>query len=86
MNQLILSARLLLSLQIGPREAMALGVIERMGGTCKSIDLLNAFDATTKAPLAVAAQLRNKGLVTRHEPGFWALTEKGIQAIKEAKQ
>lgn len=86
MNRLILSARLLLSLQIGPREALALGVIQRMGGTCKSVDLLNAFDATTKAPLAVASQLRNKGLVARYEPGFWALTEKGIQAIKEANR
>jgi Mn-dependent DtxR family transcriptional regulator len=86
MNQLTNAAELLLTLQVAPREAMALGIIQRMGGTAKSTDIVAGFSQGTRAPMSAVAQLRAKGLVVRHAPGFWALTETGIRAIQKAER
>jgi hypothetical protein len=79
---------LLARLNIGPCEAIALGVIAKMKGEAQSRHVREALEEHSKNPAAVIQVIRKKGLIRPVEnPSgfpFWQLTADGVQAILKA--
>lgn len=81
---------LLARLNIGPCEAIALGVIAKMQGKAQARHIREALDEHSKNPRAVAQVLRKKMFVrTVENPAgyaYWQLTAHGVQAIINASE
>lgn len=88
---LITASELLARLKVGPKEGLALGVIASLGGTAKAHHVKERLAPYSKdgasilGPLVKKGLIKNSGQVAGSTP-FWSLTDKGREAIANAKE
>ncbi len=85
---LLKAARTVLKLGVGPREAVALGVIHALKGRAQVRDVKEALDATTPRASSIISVLKKKGLVLiiDNPEGwpFYKVTQAAINKINQS--